>query len=478
MTVSILLSLSLMLLLAGCVGSTPDNRAEGGGSASAPSGDAKRVLRILYATGEAGSEAIADAVQSYEKKTGWKIEVHTFPYNNLQAKVFSELAEQSGHYDLIAIDTPWVPRIIQHLEPMTSYIRTSQAPDAIQLEDFIAKAFLDTSVFKADSPQTNPPQMDEINLEHIVSSGFDIWSLPVQSNVLTVSYRKDLFDNPANREQFRQQFHRELAVPQTLDEYLEIARFFTRDTNSDGTVDMYGTTLMADMSEANFVDFKSFLSSYGGTIFDDNLKPAFNSTEGVRALETYGSWINQHKVTPPGALTYTWEEVSIVFNSGQVAMGMNYHDMKLDPKVGGQVGYFPFPGVKMGERIVRGPHFGSWGIGINKYSNNKQAAYDLAQTLASPAAQKDYLKFYQHVTRKSAFDAARSLPDASTREYYQALGESLEVGVGRPRITNYDQVSQAVQAAVNDYLTGKKDAQSALNDAAAEVDQLMQQAGY
>jgi multiple sugar transport system substrate-binding protein len=428
---------------------------------------------------EAGSEAIIDAAKKYEQQTGIKIEVNTFPYNNLQEKVFSELAQKSDYYDLIAIDTPWVPKIIQHLEPMTSYIQNAKSPDSIKLDDFIAKAFLDTSVFKKDAPQLQPPQMNEISLDKITSAGFDVWSLPIQSNVLTVSYRKDLFNDPKNKEEFKKQYNRELDIPQTLDEYLDIAKFFTRDTNNDGKIDLYGTTLMGKKHEANFVDFKSFLSDFGGSIFDDKLKPIFNDAKGVKALETYGSWINQYKVTPPGVLTYTWDEVATVFGSGQVAMGMNYHDMKLDPKVkGGETGYFVFPGVKEGDKIVRGPHFGSWGVGISKYSKNKQAAFDLAVALTSAEAQKGYLKFNQHVTRKSAYDAARSLSDPLVKEYYQVLGESLKVGVGRPRITNYDQVSEAVQIAVNDYLSGKKDAKKALDDGAKQVEGLMKQAGY
>ncbi len=88
------------------------------------------------------------------------------------------------------------------------------------------------------------------------------------------------------------------------------------------------------------------------------------------------------------------------------------------------------------------------------------------------------MKFNQHVTRKSAYEAAKSLPEESLKEYYQVLGESLKVGVGRPRITNYDQVSEAVQIAVSDYLSGKKDAKTALNDGAKQVETLMKQAGY
>ncbi|WP_424765612.1 ABC transporter substrate-binding protein [Paenibacillus sp. sgz302251] len=437
----------------------------------------RKSLKVLYATVEAGSEAVINAAERYELRTGIHVEVSAFPYNSLQEKVFSELLRKSDEYDLIAIDTPWMPKIIQHIEPLTAYMEQSKQTN--EVDDFIAKLFLDTSVFDKDAPHKEPPAMDIINLDRITESGFDIWSLPIQSNALTVSYRKDLFEDPIYQKQFEEQYHRKLTIPQTLDEYLEIAAFFTRDSNQDGTIDRYGTTLMASKHESNFVDFKSFLSIFGGHLFDDKLKPVFNSDKGVKALETYGSWILEEKVTPPDVLSYTWDEVEIAFSYGQVAMGMNYHDMRLNPKVkGGEVGYFMLPGVEHNGVIKRGPHFGSYGLAINKYSNNKQAAFELADYLTSSRTQKEYLQFRQHVTRKSAYEASRTLSDPSLREYYQVLGESLSVGVGRPRITNYEQLSEAVQTAVQQYLTGERSAKEALDEAAVKVEQSMKDNGY
>ncbi|EXX91176.1 hypothetical protein CH50_13985 [Paenibacillus darwinianus] len=455
------------------------NTADTGGAGNASGAAEKpKELRILYATAEAGSEAILDAVKKYETEFGIKVSVDTFPYNNLQEKVFSELAQKSDYYDLMAIDTPWVPQLIQHLEPLSSYMSATKNPDLLALDDYIAKVFLDTSVFKLDAPNEQPPAMNTISLDAITGAGFEAVGLPIQSNALTVSYRKDLFEDPANQAAFKEQFGRELAVPNTLDEYLDVAKFFTRDTDNDGKIDMYGTTLMAKKHEAGFVDFKSFLSDFGGSIFDANMKPMFNNEQGVKALELYGSWINEYKVTPPGTTTYTWDEVATVFGSGQVAMGMNYHDMQLDPKVNGKTGYFLFPGREDGSGNVRGPHFGSWELSVSKYSNNKQAAYDLAEWLTSPATQEGYIPFKQHVTRLSSYKAAQAIEDETVREFYQVLGESLKVGVGRPRITNYGQVSEAVQVGMNDYLTGRKGAKEALDSAAKQVEAIMEQAGY
>lgn len=208
----------LAISLAGCA---PERQQE-------PVGAAAETLRILYATVEAGSEAIIYAAERYREETGIVVEVSTFPYNSLQEKVFSELLGKSAFYDLVVVDTPWVPKIIQHLEPLSAYI--SASPDAIMLDDFIAKPFLDTAVFKEEEPQQASPELASIRIEDIVAAGFDVWSLPLQSNVLTVSYRKDLFEDPGNQAQFRELYGRELAIPETLDEYLDVAVFFTRDT--------------------------------------------------------------------------------------------------------------------------------------------------------------------------------------------------------------------------------------------------------
>jgi multiple sugar transport system substrate-binding protein len=446
------------------------------GDASKDSGNAgadkPEELKILYATVEAGSEAIIDATKKYTDQTGIKVKMDTFPYNNLQEKAFSELAQKSDYYDIIVIDVAWVPQLISHLLPITSFVEGTKNPTVLNEKDFVAKAFLDTTVFKSDAPSTQPPAMEVVDIKAIKDAGFDIYGLPIQSNALTVSYRKDLFNDQKNKDDFKAKFGRELAIPNTLDEYLDIAKFFTNGK------DMFGTTLMGAKHEANFVDFKSFLSDFGGSVFDDQMKPILNNEAGVKALETYGSWILKDKVTPPGVTTYTWDEVATVFGSGNVAMAMNYHDMKLDQNVKGEVGYFVFPGVQNGSEIVRGPHAGTWMLSLNKYGKQHQGAYDLVEWLANEENQKNYIQFNQHVTRTSAYKAAEGIEDPLKKEYYKVLGESLAVGVGRPRITNYQQMSETVQIAVSNYLTGKMTAKEALDDAAKRIDTLMKEAGY
>lgn len=436
-------------------------------------------LHVLYASVEAGSDAVLNAAKQYESQNGINVIVDKFLYSNLQEKVFSELSQGSSYYDLICMDTPWVPQLVNQLEPMTQYIKNSKHQDQLKLQDFIAKVFLDTSVYNLKAPQKDAPQMEVVDIDEIKSAGFDVISFPIQSNVLVVSYRKDLFNNEKYKSEFQKKYGRDLNIPDTLEEYLDIAKFFTRDTNNDEKIDLYGTTLMAAKHESVLCDFKSFLGDFGGSICDKNMNPVFNSPVGVKALEYYGDWINKYKVTPPGAVNYTWDEVATAFGSGLVAMSMNYHDMTLDKSVKGEVGYFEFPGVSNGNTIVRGPHFGSWGLAINKYSQNKQAAYDLAEWFTSPDRQIEYLKYNQHVTRISAYNAAQvAISDSLIREYYKILGDSLKVGIGRPRITTYNQVAEEIEIAVNSYVTGQKGSKEALDEAAKQVDRIIKQTGY
>ncbi|ALS28634.1 ABC transporter substrate-binding protein [Paenibacillus sp. 32O-W] len=465
--------LALLLAVAGC------SPGLGRDSSARNEARAEPVLKVLYGTAETGSEAVIDAIRKYEQLSGLKVEISMLTYDHLHGKVMSELSRRSGEYDLIALDSSWMPKVIHHLEPLSGYMRASKHPEAVKLDDFVPEVFLDAAVFDPGAPHRQPPDMTSIDLEKLTSAGFDVWSLPVHVNVLMGSYRRDLFRDPDERQAFRARFGRELRVPDTIDDYLDIARFFTRDTDGDGKSDFYGTTLMAARNESNFIEFQSLLAAYGGQVLDDNMKPAFHSEAGIRALETYGSWINRYQVAPPDSLSYTWEEAGLVFNSGQAAMGMFYYDMGISPKIrSAEIGYFVVPGVLTAGKIRREPLIASWGLSVNKYSAHKQEAYELAEYVTSPDVQRQALRFRHHVTRQSAFAEARSLILRSDRDYYKVLRDSLGIGVGRPRIVNYNQVSDAVQSAVHEYLIGMKDAETALTDAAVLAGGLLKQAGY
>ncbi len=65
--------------------------------------------------------------------------------------------------------------------------------------------------------------------------------MPVWTNSEILFYRTDLFEDPTNQADFEAKYGYPLAPPTDWEEYRDVAEFFTRDTDGDGQVDLYGT---------------------------------------------------------------------------------------------------------------------------------------------------------------------------------------------------------------------------------------------
>lgn len=445
-----------------------------GTSMNAASAAAKpKQIRILYATAEANSAAVQAALPGFKKATGVELVMDTMPYGALQTKVFAEFAAKSSYYDVVIVDTPWSPALAQNLEPLSSYMTNAALNKLAPLDsaDFIPKVFYDTTVYDVKHPSVHYPNpTDTVDAAKIKKAGFDVYGLPIQANALSLAYRKDLFDDPAQKAAFKKANGRELTVPKTLDEFAQVAKFFTQPDKK-----IYGTTLMAGTGDWATDDFKTLLAAFGGNgyMVGNKQELNFNSEAGVKALTYYRDLIKAG-VTPPGTTSASWDEVATMFNSGLTAMTMNYHDLKLDASVaGGVIGYAKVPSA-----ASEGPHFGTWMLSVNKYSKNKEWGYQAAQWLTSAGQATGMLKNGIHPARNSVYAAAAKLSDPNLAAYYTTLKAALAVGAGRPRLTNYGEVDAAIFTMVNNVATGKAEPKAALTSAAAEVKKLLEAAGY
>ncbi|MCU1543904.1 MAG: sugar transporter substrate-binding protein [Microbacteriaceae bacterium] len=450
-----------------------------GGCSAQPASDpgAKpETLRVLYTTSEANVAALQAQVPAFEDEFGIKLAIDTQPYDALQQKVFSEFASSSDYYDIVVVDTPWAPALVGNLEPLSAYIENSslnKKADA-NVADFIPKVLYDTAVYDASDPLKQYPDPTEAgDAKTITNAGFDIYGLPIQANVAVMGYRKDLFDDPTQKANFQAEFGRELSVPQTWDEYAEVAKFFTQPDKN-----LYGTTVMAGVGDWATDDFKTLLASFGGDahLVTDDLSLAFDTEEGVAALEYYTGLIDSG-VVPPGSTSASWDETATSFDTGLSAMTINYHALELADNVGGEIGYAPVPHGKDASDV--GPHFGTWMLSLNKNSKNKDWAYQAISWLTSSDQQLAMTADQLHPSRTSVYDAVENQTDnPAEAEFYSTLGGSLEVGVGRARLTNYTEVSHAIAVAVNKASSGELGPKAALDEASDSVTSLLEQAGY
>jgi multiple sugar transport system substrate-binding protein len=210
-------------------------------------------------------------------------------------------------------------------------------------------------------------------------------------------------------------------------------------------------------------------------LVNDRFEVTFDSPAGIEALTYYADLIGKWKVTPPGTTSASWDNVATSFSDGLTAMTMNYHDLSLSPNVKGSVAYAIIP---RGKSI--GPTFGTWMLSVNSFSKNKEWAYRAIQWFTSAATQTKALAHQLHPTRTSVY--VNAVNDAALRQkfgnFYEILGKSLAVGVGRCRLTNYDDVTRSVWVAVNNAARGAATPEAALKGAASQVRDLLAQAGY
>ena len=428
-------------------------------------------LTMLYATSEANSDAIKAALPDFKKAVGIDIALDTMPYNALQQKAFAELASESPYYDIMIVDTPWMPALTNKIQPITDMILDPALSEGLDVKDFIPKVFFDTAVYKRDNSALHFKDDAVVDPAKIKAGGFEIYGLPMQANALTLAYRKDLFDDADNKAKFKAKYGKDLAPPETWDDLAQIAEFMT-----DPAKRRWGTTLMAGAGDWATDDFKTLLAGFGGDghLVSDDFQAAFNSPEGVKALTFYAGLISKN-LTPPGTTSASWDNVATSFGSGLASMSMNYHSETLNPTVKGEISYAMVP-----KGAGRGPHFGTWMLSVNSYSKNKDWAFRAIKWFTSKETQTRALVQQLHPTRVSVYEAAAK--DAAITgkfgNFYDVLGKSLAVGVGRPRLTNYGDVDRTIWVAVNNVARGAATPEAALKEAADEVNKLLAQAGY
>lgn len=453
--------------------------SSGSSSSSAPSslGTRPAKLSILYAGDQAAGAGVEALLPAVKDKLGITVTLENLPYDQLQTKTFSELATSNPQHDIYIIDTPWTPTLTKVLEPLDSYLtsKSLNKKTAVDVEDFIARGFYDTSVYNIDSASKTftADATSSVDLGKIKSAGFAVLGLPIQSNALTMAYRKDLFDDPAEQAAFQSKYGRPLAVPVTWDDFVDVATHFTKPDGS-----LYGTTLMAGVGDWAVDDFKTLVGSFGGDghLISGDMKIQITTAEAKSALQLYVDLINKHKVVPPGTTGASWDNATSSFGSGQTAMTMNYGPQALNDNVKGQISYALVP-----KKTQNSPHEGTWQLSIptKKPDNTKAWAYQVIAYLTSTEAQKQMLTSQLHPTRTSVYAAAAS--DASLTStyanFYDILGKSLAAGTGRARVKNYSSVVQPIAVGVNDAARQAAPVDEAMDSAAKNVQRVLKGLG-
>ena len=250
------------------------------------------------------------------------------------------------------------------------------------------------------------------------------------------------------------------APPKTWDELSEQAKII-KDKG------LLATPIAWSWSQAEAVicDYTTLVSAYGGDFLKDG-KPDFQHGGGLDALNyMVGSY--KSGLSNPNSKEFLEEDVRKVFENGDAAFALNWtymYNLANDPKdskVAGKVGIVPAPGVQ-GKTDISAMN-GSMGLGITASSQHQDEAWKYVVFMTSQATQNQYAKLSLPIWTSSYDDAAIV---KGQEALIAAAKVSLAAMYPRPTTPKYQELSVALQQAIQEALLGQSSPEAALASAA------------
>lgn len=349
--------------------------------------------------------------------------------------------------DLNIISTQWD---LVHDKLITS-LGAGQAPDLSVIGTRWLIEFMEMGVVEPIEQHISPELIANIP-ESIMEGRLNntLYGLPVAIGPRLMFYRSDLMDK----------------APETFEEVLEMAK------GIHNPPDLYAVGLAGGV-HAELTDFVYYFYGNGGDFFEMTPEGKYgkctvNSEAGVQALEFMNTLANVEKVTQPSFLADKRAQVQDLFISGKVGLFMS----------GG------FTGAMLDQR---GVEFG-WAPAIIPHFEGKPSAplfvtdtIVMFNTSKDKAAAGKFLDFFYQDEWRLQFDKLTGFPPVTKslgddphfqNPVAQVMVQSMEGSKAWPLIAEWPECTEIIWNAVSLVLLGESDAQTALDDAAAQIDAL------
>lgn len=358
----------------------------------------------------------------------------TYSDQRRQALVVSLEARQPNP-DIFLMDVIWIDQFVKSgwLEPLDNFAKK---------ENFLTGQFFRKTIEQADSYNDN------------------LYALPVFIDVALLYYRSDLlkhfgYQNP----------------PATWQQLLDMSRRIQKEERKTDR-SFNGFVWQGAQYEGLVCTFLEFAASMGGGIMqDDSIN--INTPANVRALQFMQNLIQKYGISPEN--TYTEmkeEEVRRTFQRGNALFERNWtyawqlHQSD-NSEVKGKTGIELLPHAP-GDSSVSA--LGGWHIGISKYSDMKDEAWQFVKFVTSFKIQKEMLmRIGWNPGRRDVYEDEEVIQKMPR---VKLLKEAFDHTIARPTLPYYPQVTEVIQRYINNCLAGKESPGKALQTIAEELKQI------
>jgi ABC-type glycerol-3-phosphate transport system substrate-binding protein len=287
----------------------------------------------------------------FMKETGIKVEFEKIGYPDMHDKLVTQLVSSESYYNILEVDFLWAGEFpaanwLVDLKPLAEASKFDLAPFVPSMLDLLGR-----------TAETMP-------------------IVPMYNYSMGLIYRTDLLKDEKLKAAYKQQTGKELAVPETLAEYVAISKFMKANAGVEGAA------MQGQRGDPNAMEFSNYLFSSGGKYLNDDKSVALDSPEAVKALGVYID--NIKNGAQQGALSATLDDTLRLMCSGKAFSMVTYwwmlpqiDDAKACPEAAGKVALSVMPGGH-GES-------GGWGWGIpkNTPADQQEAAWKFIQWVQS-----------------------------------------------------------------------------------------------
>jgi len=298
------------------------------------------------------------------------------------------------------------------------------------------------------------------------------WGIPWQGDAMGFAYRKDLFADPANQRAFQARYHHPLAVPQSMDEIVEIADFFTHPAQRRYGIALYQQADGGAAAES----FNAWCWNYGGDLWDAGNGQVPGVVNGPRCVHALA--LLDHLTladSPPSMRQGGSAEAVQAMSGGSVAMLQGWWGGMsglFDParsslgqsqsQIGQRLGFFNLPGETYQGSTSRWTPLGGDGLAISAYAPaaDQAAVLDFARWFLTPEVQTLWYQAGGGTVSKSVLS---SQDFQGAEPWYPLVGESYTLIKDFWNIPEFSRMLPVLTDTIHDSMLGRIAPQPALD---------------
>ena len=384
----------------------------------------------------------------FTAETGIAVKVHQIPWASYQDQVFLNFGNKQTDFDIVVGDSQWMGR-------------GATRGLYLELTDWMPQA-VDIA--------TIHPMAKRYLMEYPAGSG-RYYAAPCETDAIGFVYRRDWFEDPAEQAAYRARYGRDLAPPDTWEEFRDVAEFFQRPDDK-----RYGCALLTGRGYDSLVmGFQPFLWDWGGSWGDREtfeIAGHINGPEAVAGLE-FMKEVLQYSI--PGGVSSDYMQVLDAFMNGSTAMVLDYFPFfpGIVGAMGDKVGFFVVP--RHGDRRV--VSLGGQGFSIS--TKIPAAQQELARQFIAWFQQTEVQKRW--ITHPGCFTANTELlasdEFADAYPFNATFAQSLDLLRDFWNVPQYNELLAAAARNIGEALDGARTPKEALDQLALEHELIMRQAG-